>query len=88
MTLAAGQERDHAERALAYMNLQPGTAIQDVPIDRVFIGSCTNARIEDLRAAAGVVASHQVARSVRAMVVPGSGLHGRTAGLAGVGAGG
>ena len=71
---ATAHERDLAERALAYMDLQPGTAIQDVSIDRVFIGSCTNARIEDLRAAAGVVASHRVARSVRAMVVPGSGL--------------
>ncbi len=71
---ATAHERELAERALAYMSLQPGTAIQDVPIDRVFIGSCTNARIEDLRAAAGVVASHHVARSVRAMVVPGSGI--------------
>lgn len=60
------------ERSLAYMGLKPGTAIVDIPIDRVFIGSCTNGRIEDLRSAAKVVAGHQVATSVKAMVVPGS----------------
>lgn len=60
------------ERALAYMGLEPGTAIVDIPIDRVFIGSCTNGRIEDLRSAARVVVGHRVADSVRAMVVPGS----------------
>src|SRR3954471_1772278 len=60
------------ERALAYMDLAPGTPIKDISIDRVFIGSCTNARIEDLRAAAAVVNGHKVAASVRAMVVPGS----------------
>jgi 3-isopropylmalate/(R)-2-methylmalate dehydratase large subunit len=54
------------------MGLAPGTRIEDVPIDRVFIGSCTNARLEDLRAAAGVVRGHRVSRRVRAMVVPGS----------------
>jgi len=61
-----------AERALAYMGLEPGTAMQDVAVDRVFIGSCTNARIEDLRAAAAVVAGKHVNRNVRALVVPGS----------------
>ena len=66
------EERAALERALAYMGLEGGMAIQDIHIDRVFIGSCTNSRIEDLRAAAAVVEGHQVAGSVRAMVVPGS----------------
>jgi len=61
-----------AERALAYMALAPGTRIEDIHVDRVFIGSCTNSRIEDLRAAAAVVRGKQVHPSVRAMVVPGS----------------
>ena len=65
-------ERDAVERALRYMDLEPGTPITDVRIDRVFIGSCTNARIEDLRAAAAVVDGRRVAQGVRAMVVPGS----------------
>jgi 3-isopropylmalate/(R)-2-methylmalate dehydratase large subunit len=65
-------DREAAERALAYMALEPGTAIQDIDLDRVFIGSCTNSRIEDLRAAAAVVKGHRVAGSVHAMVVPGS----------------
>ena len=60
------------ERALAYMGLTPGTAIEAVPVDRVFIGSCTNARLEDLRAAASVVRGHHVNTRVRALVVPGS----------------
>jgi len=60
------------ERALAYMDLRPGTPIQEIALDRVFIGSCTNSRIGDLRVAAGVVKGRQVARSVQAMVVPGS----------------
>jgi 3-isopropylmalate/(R)-2-methylmalate dehydratase large subunit len=60
------------ERALRYMALEAGTAMEDVAIDRVFIGSCTNGRLEDLRAAAGVVAGRRVAASVSAMVVPGS----------------
>jgi 3-isopropylmalate/(R)-2-methylmalate dehydratase large subunit len=60
------------ERALAYMALEPGTAIEAIPIDRVFIGSCTNARLEDLRLAATVVRGHSVHPKVRAMVVPGS----------------
>ena len=66
--------RETAERALKYMDLQPATRIVDINLDRVFIGSCTNARIEDLRAAATVVQGKKVAGSVRAMVVPGSGL--------------
>ena len=61
-------------RALAYMGLVPGTALQDVPIDHVFIGSCTNGRIEDLRAAAAVLRGRRKAASVTAIVVPGSGL--------------
>jgi 3-isopropylmalate/(R)-2-methylmalate dehydratase large subunit len=61
-----------AERALTYMALEPGTRIEDIQLDRVFIGSCTNSRIEDLRAAASVVGGRNVAGSVRAMVVPGS----------------
>jgi 3-isopropylmalate/(R)-2-methylmalate dehydratase large subunit len=66
-------ERKAVAAALEYMALKPGTPITSVPIDRVFIGSCTNGRIEDLRAAAAVVRGHRVAPSVRAMVVPGSG---------------
>ncbi len=60
------------ERALDYMGLLPGTRIDSVPVDRVFIGSCTNARLADLRAAADVARGHKVHASVRAMVVPGS----------------
>jgi 3-isopropylmalate/(R)-2-methylmalate dehydratase large subunit len=60
------------ERALEYMDLKPGTPMQEIAIDRVFIGSCTNARIEDLRAAAKLVRGYQVAGTVKAMVVPGS----------------
>jgi 3-isopropylmalate/(R)-2-methylmalate dehydratase large subunit len=60
------------ERALEYMALRPGTPIGEIKLDRVFIGSCTNSRIGDLRAAAGVVDGRRVADSVRAMVVPGS----------------
>jgi len=65
-------EREATERALHYMDLQPGTPIEQIAIDRVFIGSCTNSRIGDLRAAAEVVAGRKVASSVNAMVVPGS----------------
>jgi 3-isopropylmalate/(R)-2-methylmalate dehydratase large subunit len=65
-------DREAAERALHYMDLQPGTPIQEIAVDRVFIGSCTNSRIGDLRAAAAVVAGHRVAPTVDAMVVPGS----------------
>ena len=66
------EERAAVERALVYMALSPGTRIQDISVDRVFIGSCTNARIEDLRAAAAIVANRKVHPSVHAMVVPGS----------------
>jgi len=61
-------------RALAYMGLIPGTPITDIAVDRVFIGSCTNSRIEDLRAAAKVVEGKRVSERVNALVVPGSGL--------------
>ena len=62
-------------RALQYMGLEPGTPITDLAVDKVFIGSCTNARIEDLRAAAAVLRGRRVAAGVRqALVVPGSGL--------------
>ena len=72
----AADERRRAamERALEYMALAPGTRLQDVRVDRVFIGSCTNGRIEDLRAAADVARGRKVADGVGAMVVPGSGL--------------
>jgi 3-isopropylmalate/(R)-2-methylmalate dehydratase large subunit len=63
---------DVDERALRYMDLRPGTALRDVRIDRVFLGSCTNGRIEDLRAAARIIDGRRVAEGVRAMVVPGS----------------
>ena len=62
------------QRALDYMDLKPGMPLTEIPIDRVFIGSCTNGRIEDLRAAAGIAKGKKVAASVGAMVVPGSGL--------------
>jgi 3-isopropylmalate/(R)-2-methylmalate dehydratase large subunit len=62
-----------AARAIEYMNLRPGTPMTDIQIDRVFIGSCTNGRIEDLRAAAAVAKGRRVADGVHAMVVPGSG---------------
>ncbi|MEO6966638.1 MAG: 3-isopropylmalate dehydratase large subunit [Acidobacteriaceae bacterium] len=65
-------DRRAYERALEYMALEPGTKIENIPIDRVFIGSCTNARIEDLRAAAKVVSGYKVNTKVSAMVVPGS----------------
>jgi 3-isopropylmalate/(R)-2-methylmalate dehydratase large subunit len=65
-------EREAVERALSYMALDPGTPLEEIELDRVFIGSCTNSRIGDLRAAAEVVAGRRVAKSVRAMVVPGS----------------
>ncbi len=65
--------REAAGRALAYMDLQAGTPLRDVRVDTVFIGSCTNGRIEDLRAAAGVLEGRKVSSSVRALVVPGSG---------------
>jgi 3-isopropylmalate/(R)-2-methylmalate dehydratase large subunit len=68
-------KREGIERALTYMGLNPNTAIKDIRIDKVFIGSCTNSRIEDLRAAASVARGRRVAANVKlAMVVPGSGL--------------
>lgn len=66
-------ERASAEKALAYMDLKAGTRLTDVKIDKVFIGSCTNSRIEDLRVAALVVKGHKIAAGVQAYVVPGSG---------------
>jgi 3-isopropylmalate/(R)-2-methylmalate dehydratase large subunit len=70
----SAERRDAIERALAYMGLQPGTRLTDVRVDRVFVGSCTNGRIEDLRSAAAVAAGRKVASGVEAWVVPGSGL--------------
>ena len=67
-------QRQAWERSLEYMDLAPGTRMQDVAVDKVFIGSCTNGRIEDLRAAAAIAEGRQVADTVHAMVVPGSGL--------------
>ena len=69
---ASEADRKNFERALEYMDLRPGMPIEQISIDRAFIGSCTNARIEDLRAAASVVRGYHVATTVRAMVVPGS----------------
>ena len=67
-------ERKAAEDALRYMALEPGTPMTEIRLDKVFIGSCTNGRIEDLRAAAAVVKGYRVAKGVQALVVPGSGL--------------
>jgi 3-isopropylmalate/(R)-2-methylmalate dehydratase large subunit len=72
--IADAKKREAAERSLGYMGLQGGEKITDIAIDRVFIGSCTNARIEDLRAVAKVVDGKSVSGSVKAMIVPGSGL--------------
>jgi 3-isopropylmalate/(R)-2-methylmalate dehydratase large subunit len=69
-----GGKVEAAKRSLDYMGLKPGTKLEDIAIDVVFIGSCTNGRIEDLRAAAEVVKGRKLADGVRAMVVPGSGL--------------
>lgn len=71
--LGDATEQKSAQQALDYMGLTAGTPISDIKIDRVFIGSCTNGRIEDLRAAASVVKGHKIAKGVHAMVVPGSG---------------
>jgi 3-isopropylmalate/(R)-2-methylmalate dehydratase large subunit len=68
------QQRSKIERALAYMGLEGGERIQDIGLDRVFIGSCTNGRIEDLRAVARIVEGQRVHQNVDAMIVPGSGL--------------
>ncbi|MGH7608348.1 MAG: 3-isopropylmalate dehydratase large subunit [Candidatus Dormibacteria bacterium] len=70
--LADPGQRDAVGRALEYMGLEEGTAIQEIALDRVFIGSCTNSRLEDLRAAAAIAAGGRVHPRVRAMVVPGS----------------
>lgn len=67
-------KRKAVERSLEYMGLTPGVALQDLKVDRVFIGSCTNGRIEDMRAAAAVAKGRKVAEGVGAMIVPGSGL--------------
>jgi 3-isopropylmalate/(R)-2-methylmalate dehydratase large subunit len=71
-SVADPDERRDLERALGYMGLTAGMPLTEIEIDRAFIGSCTNARIEDLRAAAAVLRGRRVARGVRAMVVPGS----------------
>jgi len=72
--IADANKRASKWRALEYMGLQPGTKITDIKLDRIFLGSCTNGRIEDLRAAAAVLKGHKVKEGVNAMVVPGSGL--------------
>ena len=71
-TFADEAQQAAAERALQYMALRPGTALRDIPIDVVFLGSCTNGRLEDLRAAAQVLGGRRVADGVRMLVVPGS----------------
>ncbi len=74
-SFADAGKRAAAEKSLAYMGLTPGTRIEDVPVEHIFIGSCTNSRIEDLRAAAAIVKGRHVASGIRqALVVPGSGL--------------
>ena len=72
LTGASDADRHATEKALEYMGLRPGTKIEEIAIDRVFIGSCTNSRLEDLRAAARVAKGYRVNPKVRAMVVPGS----------------
>jgi 3-isopropylmalate/(R)-2-methylmalate dehydratase large subunit len=72
--LADEQRRQGMARSLEYMGLVPGTKLTDIPVQRVFIGSCTNGRIEDIRAAAQIARGRKVAKGVSAMVVPGSGL--------------
>lgn len=74
LSMPKGAVRQAAERALEYMGLRPGTPIEQIKIDRVFIGSCTNSRIEDLRVVASYLKGKKVAPWVHAMVVPGSGL--------------
>lgn len=71
-TMAGDDERQAAEKALAYMDLGPGVAMRDIAVDAVFIGSCTNGRIEDLRAVADVLRGRRVADAVRVLIVPGS----------------
>ena len=70
--IADEHERSAAQRALEYMDLVPGTPLREIRVDTVFLGSCTNGRIEDLRAAAEVLRGRQVADGVRVLVVPGS----------------
>jgi 3-isopropylmalate/(R)-2-methylmalate dehydratase large subunit len=72
--VADAAKRTSMERSLEYMGLKPGTRLKDIAVDKVFIGSCTNGRIEDLRAAAAVAKGRKVARHVQALIVPGSGL--------------
>ena len=69
---ADADQREATQRAIDYMGLEPGVPIRSIPVDVVFIGSCTNSRIEDLRVAAAIAAGHHVAKDVRALVVPGS----------------
>ena len=71
-SFADPDQRAAAERALTYMDLQAGTALRDITVDTVFVGSCTNGRMEDLRAAAAVIQGRKIAPSVRMLVVPGS----------------
>ena len=71
-SFASAAERESAERALTYMGLEPNTPIEDIKIDRIFLGACTNSRIDDLRAAANVIKGKTVNPNVYAMVVPGS----------------
>ena len=70
--MADEHDKAAARRALEYMGLEAGTPLRDIRVDTVFVGSCTNGRIEDLRAAASVVKGHRVADGVRMLVVPGS----------------
>ena len=70
--MGSDAERQSAEKALAYMNLAPGTPMRDIPVDAVFVGSCTNGRIEDLRAVAEILRGRRVADGVRMLIVPGS----------------
>lgn len=73
-TSFAGSKIQAAQRSLEYMGLEPGTPLREIKIDTVFIGSCTNGRIEDLRAAAAIIKGNKIKTGIRAMVVPGSGL--------------
>ena len=73
-SVSDANRRSAMERSLEYMDLKPGTKMTDIAVDKVFIGSCTNSRIEDMRAAAAVAKGRKVADSVYALVVPGSGL--------------
>ena len=70
--VATDSERNSLARALEYMGLRPHTRIEDIAVDRVFIGSCTNARLEDIRSAARVVKGYRISTSVQGMIVPGS----------------